>query len=120
LPGPLHSKIGSFISPTQMNLQSPAVTKVSMATVFWGTDDTDAIQAAEDAASLGKSTVLFPPGTYVINRAKNTIPSDPHKYGIEKKSNTKWLGCGIRKRRKKPQIPTRSTSSRVTSSARRS
>ena len=93
-PGPLHSVIGSFISPTQVNLQSPAATKASMAKVFWGTDDTDAIQAAEDAASPGKSPVLFPPGTYVINGAKNTIPGDPHKYGIEKRSNTKWLGCG--------------------------
>ncbi len=92
-PGPLHSGIGSFISPTQVNLQSPAVTKVSMATVFWGTDDTDDIQAAEDAASLIKSIVLFPPGTFIINGAKNAIP-DGRKYGIEKKSNTKWFGCG--------------------------
>ena len=92
-PGPLHSGISSFISPKQVNLQSPAVTKVAMATVFWGTDDTDAIQAVEDAASLIKSDVLFPPGTFIINGAKNAIP-DGRKYGIEKKSNTRWFGCG--------------------------
>jgi len=98
-PGPLYSVIGSFINSTQVNLQSAATTKVSMATVSWGTDDTDAIQAAEDAASLIKSNVLFPPGTFIINGAKNTVPLDTHelvtrKYGIEKKSNTNWLGCG--------------------------
>jgi len=98
-PGPLYSVIGSFINSTQVNLQTAATTKVSMATVFWGTDDTDAIQATEDVASLFKSNVLFPPGTYTINGAKNTVPLDTHelvtrKYGVEKKCHTKWLGYG--------------------------
>jgi hypothetical protein len=59
------------------------------------TDDTDAIQAAEDVVAVVGGIVLFPPGTYIINGAKAPIPGeDPRKYGINKKSNTKWVGYG--------------------------
>jgi hypothetical protein len=69
-------------------------------------DDTDAIQAAEDAAASGEheqrllverpsrpSVVVFPPGVYVINGQKAPIPNDSRKYGILKKS-TRWVGQG--------------------------
>jgi hypothetical protein len=57
-------------------------------------DDTDAIQATEDVAAAVGDTVYFPPGTYVVNGAKTTIPGDTRKYGIEKKSNSNWVGNG--------------------------
>jgi Pectate lyase superfamily protein len=61
--------------------------------------DTEAVQAAEDFAAETGGIVYFPPGTYTINGAKATIaedtqPGSARKYGIEKKSNTKWVGCG--------------------------
>jgi hypothetical protein len=93
-PGPLLAVITSYTSPTQVTVSLVAARTVSMAKVFWATDDTDAIQAAEDAVAATGGTVLFPPGTYVINGAKATIPGDTRTYGISKKSNTKWVGSG--------------------------
>lgn len=58
------------------------------------TDDTEAIQAAEDAAANVGGVVRFPPGTYLINGARAAIPGDTRRYGINKKSNTKWVGDG--------------------------
>jgi hypothetical protein len=59
------------------------------------TDDTDAIQTAENAVAAVGGIVFFPPGIYIINGAKTTIPGDTRKYGIEKKSNTRWIGHGL-------------------------
>ena len=64
-------------------------------------DDTDPIQAAEDAAVAFSGVVFFPPGCYIINGAKAVVPdpqmnpSGTRRYGIYKKSNTKWTGCGF-------------------------
>jgi Pectate lyase superfamily protein len=60
------------------------------------TDDTKAIQASENAAAAVAGAVYFPAGVYVVNGAQNAIPNpnDPRRYGIEKKSKTKWVGDG--------------------------
>ena len=58
------------------------------------TDDTDAIQATEDVAAAHNGIVLFPSGTYIVDGARYTIPGDSRKYGIKKRSNTKWVGSG--------------------------
>ena len=73
------------------------------------TDDTDAIQAAEDCLSshpfvvaVGDVTsggiLRFPPGTYIINGVKGLIPDIQvaRQYGIRKRSNTRWFGSGSR------------------------
>jgi hypothetical protein len=58
------------------------------------TDDTDAIQTAENAVAAVGGIVVFSPGTYIINGAKTTIPGDTRTYGVDKKSNTQWIGHG--------------------------
>jgi hypothetical protein len=58
------------------------------------TDDTVAIQDTEDVAAEVGGAVYFPAGIYVVNGASATIPGDSRKYGIQKKSNTNWVGCG--------------------------
>jgi hypothetical protein len=97
--GPLYSKIASVASPTQVNLAAPAQNGASGATVFWGSDDTAAIQAAIDATSAkGGGIVFFPEGTYVIDGARQKAdpanPADTRTYGVEIQSNITQSGAG--------------------------
>src|SRR5262249_47863958 len=97
-PRVLYSTIAQFISPTQVRLQAVAANDANNATVFWGTDDTSAIQAAIDAANAaGGGVVFFPAGTYVIDGARNTVAmtcgAERH-YGVALRSDITLSGVG--------------------------
>ena len=66
--------IASYQSAGQVTLTASASTTVSgIALVYWGTDDTVAIQAASDACfAAGGGDVYFPIGIYIINGALQT------------------------------------------------
>jgi hypothetical protein len=64
----LATVIVSWESPTQVTLRDAAGVSVTHASAIWGTDDTDAIQAAIDEIDArGGGTIYFPPGTYYIH-----------------------------------------------------
>ena len=97
-PRVLYSTIAQFISPTQVRLQAVAANDANNATVFWGTDDTSAIQAAIDAANAaGGGVVFFPAGTYVIDGAKNKVVMTcgaERNYGVALRSDITLSGVG--------------------------
>lgn len=58
-------------------------------------DDTDYIKLAVEAANaIGGAVVFFPPGTYIINGAKNASSYPGVNYGIPLFSKIKFLGSG--------------------------
>ena len=63
----LFTTIAGFTNPNTVTLTDNAVTSISSARVYWGTDDTAAIQKAFYA---GGST-YFPPGVYMVSYTKN-------------------------------------------------
>ena len=71
----LITTIASRNSATSVELAANAATTVTGATAFHGTDDTDAVQGAIDAASASAytRTVFFPPGVYLGNW---TVPTE--------------------------------------------
>lgn len=76
----LIATIASFTSATSVELSINANTTVTGAQVIWGTDDTNAIQNAVDAAeaylvSHSYAQVYFPPSAYVVAGALNNTKS---------------------------------------------
>lgn len=69
----LTTTIASYISPTQVTLTVAATIPTSVI-IFFGTDDTAAIQRAINAAFAGGGNVYFPNGNYCI--AGNLVTSD--------------------------------------------
>jgi hypothetical protein len=58
-------------------------------------DDTDAIQAAEDAAAELGLLLYFPAGVYLVDAAKADVADGSNRtFGIRKRSRTRWLGDG--------------------------
>jgi hypothetical protein len=76
----LITTIASRNSAASVELAANAATTVTGATAFHGTDDTDAVQDAIDAASASAytRTVFFPPGVYLGNW---TVPTELHLEG---------------------------------------
>ncbi|MEI6972267.1 MAG: beta-L-arabinofuranosidase domain-containing protein [bacterium] len=66
----LYTVIVSWQSSNQVTLRDAAGISVTNAGAIWGTDDTQAIQAAIDEIDArGGGTIYFPPGTYYIHGA---------------------------------------------------
>lgn len=58
--------ITAYTSSTQVTVGTTG-TNGSNYTIYWGSDDTSAIQAAMNAAGPTGATVFFPPGNYIIS-----------------------------------------------------
>lgn len=71
----LATTIASYDSPSQVTLANAMPATISSALVLWGTDDTDAIQAALNDAAAVHGTVCIPPGVYLLTRSL-TLHSD--------------------------------------------
>ena len=96
-PGSLYSQVVSFISSSEVRLNTSADADVQHATVFWGTDDTSAIQATIEAtAGRGGGAVFFPQGTFVVNGAKHAanLPGQNKTFGLALRSNITFSGTG--------------------------
>ena len=66
----LTAVINAVNSPTSVTLSTAATASINGATVYYGTDDTTAIQNAWNAARGSGGTVLFPAAIYLV---ENTI-----------------------------------------------
>lgn len=91
LPGAVWTRAAGAVAPPPGSLLVTAFG----ATGDGHTDDTAAIQAAENAAEAQRRSLHFPPGVYVVNGSAHELgDGSGHWYGILKKSRVRWTGEG--------------------------